>query len=30
MHEKLLPIPGYTPKHNYSNTEIMRKAKMGV
>lgn len=30
LHEKLLPIPGYTPKHNYSNTEIMRKAKMGV
>lgn len=30
IHEKLLPIPGYVAKHNYTNVEMLRKAKAGV
>lgn len=30
IHQKLLPIEGYTPKKNYSVMESIRKAKAGV
>lgn len=30
IHEKILPLPGYTASHNYTETEQLRKNKMGV
>ena len=30
IHEKLLPIPGYVPKHNLSDLEKIERAKKGV
>jgi len=30
IHERILPIPGYTPTRSFTNVEMMRRAKFGV
>ena len=30
IHEKILPLPGHTPKMNYTNVEKIRREKLGV
>ncbi|MBQ6263857.1 MAG: dehydrogenase [Clostridia bacterium] len=30
VHERILPLKGYTPQKSYSDTELLRKAKKGV
>ena len=30
IHENIMPIAGYTPKHNMNNTELLRENKLGV
>lgn len=30
IHTKIMPLPGYVPTHNFSTTEMMRRAKLGV
>ncbi|MCL2579945.1 MAG: thiamine pyrophosphate-dependent enzyme [Oscillospiraceae bacterium] len=30
VHEKILPLPGYTPGMNYTNIEKMRRERMGI
>ncbi len=30
IHEKLLPIPGYVPTHNFSDIEKMERSKVGL
>jgi len=29
-HQKIQPLPGYTPKHSFSVTEMNRRNKLGV
>ena len=30
IHEKILPIPGYVPTHNFTDAERIARAKKGV
>ena len=30
IHEKIMPIAGYTPTHNFTTIEKMRRSKEGV
>ncbi len=30
IHERILPIPGYTPTRSFNDTEMLRRAKLGV
>ncbi len=30
VHERFMPLQGYTPKKNFTNVEMLRKAKLGV
>ena len=30
FHENIMPIEGYTPKHNFTPTELIRLNKQGV
>ncbi|MHB1484675.1 MAG: alpha-ketoacid dehydrogenase subunit alpha/beta [Saccharofermentanales bacterium] len=30
IHERIMPIPGYTPTHSFNDVEMMRRAKFGV
>ena len=30
IHERILPIPGYTPTRSFTDVEMMRRAKLGV
>lgn len=30
IHEKLMPIPGYVPTHNFSDVEKMNRSKLGL
>ena len=30
IHEKLIPIPGYTPTHDFSDIEKIERAKKGL
>ena len=30
IHERILPLPGYTAKHNFTDNEKLRRAKLGV
>ena len=30
IHEKLMPIPGYVPTHNFSDVEKMERSKKGL
>jgi 2-oxoisovalerate dehydrogenase E1 component len=30
IHERILPLPGYTPKQNYTREELTRIANLGV
>ena len=30
IHQQILPLPGYVPTQSYTETELMRKAKLGV
>ncbi|MDR1131778.1 MAG: dehydrogenase [Oscillospiraceae bacterium] len=30
IHQKILPIPGYTPKQSYTDAEQLRRARLGV
>ncbi len=30
IHERLMPIPGYTPSQSFTDVEMIRRAKMGV
>lgn len=30
IHERLMPIPGYTPEQSFTDVEMMRRAKLGV
>ena len=30
IHERILPLPGYTATHNFTDNEMLRRAKLGV
>ena len=30
IHERILPIPGYTPTRSFNDVEMIRRAKLGV
>jgi 2-oxoisovalerate dehydrogenase E1 component len=30
IHEKILPLPGHTPVHNFSNRDLVRKNTSGI
>ena len=30
IHERILPLPGYTAKHNFTDNEKLRRARLGV
>ena len=30
IHERILPIPGYTPTRSFTDVELMRRSKLGV
>lgn len=30
IHERLLPLPGHTPQHSFTDVEMMRRARFGV
>ena len=30
IHERIMPIPGYTPTRSFNDVELMRRAKLGV
>lgn len=30
IHERLMPIAGYTAKHSYTDAELLRRAEKGV
>ena len=30
IHERILPLSGYTPNHNYTREELTRIANLGV
>jgi len=30
IHQRILPLPGHVPTHNYTNGEMLRIARKGV